>query len=202
MAKDYREIEVKIELSNEQLDSFEQFLKKEGKFDKEVDQKDYYFDNPNNSFIFESSDGIKDFKVSLRVRRIGSGKSFICSKVKKIHALTQKIIDCDEYETTVEDGSTMIELLQVLDYKVHTVVHKTRKTYFLGDFEIAIDKVIDLGTFVEVELMLKDGSTQTGIDRIHNFLKAAGIDSCRMFKRGYVNMLLNPDYDFSEKLDL
>lgn len=57
----------------------------------------------------------------------------------------------EEWETEIKSASVMSVILQYLDYKVDVVIDKIRKTYIYKSSEIVVDKVKDLGFFLEIE---------------------------------------------------
>src|SRR3990172_1924284 len=193
-----KEIEVKMRLDDQQMHVFAQWLEREATMEGVDNQIDYYLDNPESSFLFNSPQGFKDFLTSLRIRMTDHEGDFLCNKVRELNQQTLKIVECDEYEMPIQDGTKMLKILTNVGYSVRLIVQKSRKIYRYGDFEIALDKVHDLGFFVEIELKNHDNRTHRGIARILDFLRMVGITKFKKLQRGYLSMLLNPGYDFTE----
>lgn len=57
----------------------------------------------------------------------------------------------DEWELDIGSSSMMVELLKQLGFKVDVVVDKKRQIFKYLNSEIALDRVKDLGSFVEIE---------------------------------------------------
>jgi len=196
-----KEIEIKIQISPEQLKSLRFWLNEKSKFVDEVEHVEYYLDNPNKTFFFTSPQGYKDALKYLRVRLTEKGDS-ICYKDFYVDAATGKTTHCDEFETNVGDGQETLKLLENLGYSDQTLIQKKRQKYLWGDFEIVIDDVKDIGIFVEVELKAKEDNIKIALQRINNFLQLTGITQFRRQERGYVSMAWNPDYNFGEQIQL
>jgi len=64
--------------------------------------------------------------------------------------------DCVERELEIKDGEMMIEILQLLNWQEVPVVDKKRIKIHLGDVEIVLDNVKDLGDFIEAEKIVTD----------------------------------------------
>ena len=79
---------------------------------------------------------------------------------------------------------------------------KVRNIYKFDDFEIVIDKVTNLGVFMELELKTKVDNAKVGLNLIYDFLKLVGITKFKLQTRGYVSMLWNPEYDFGKVVSL
>ena len=87
--------------------------------------------------------------------------------------LPQGDIHAQEYELNISDVETMDDILQHLGYKPAVIVDKTRETWKLDDFTIALDHIDHLGDFIEVELM--NVEVELGRARITTFLGDIGI---------------------------
>lgn len=81
------------------------------------------------------------------------------------HLLTLKISqsnrqDCIEHEIEISDGNKMLEIMNLMNYKKVPVVNKKRiKTSYNG-MEIVLDKVSNLGEFIEVEKIVNENDSQ------------------------------------------
>ncbi len=78
---------------------------------------------------------------------------------------------CDEFETSIGDKDSFEKILDALDFKKIVTVDKKRTAYMLNGFEVSIDDVKDLGTFVEVEIKSEYESIEDAINRIHKLAK-------------------------------
>lgn len=143
-------------------------LKRKAKVKKLGDfQKDTYFIPKHRNFLKQ-----KPISEWLRVRETKLGASL---NYKHWHNLKDKqAIHCDEYETSVEDIKSLKKILESLDFEEIIVVDKVRDTWNFKKAEVAIDKVKNLGTFIEVEAKGAFKSIDEAKDYLHKILKELG----------------------------
>jgi len=79
---------------------------------------------------------------------------------------------------------------------------KERKIYLSGDFEIALDTLSGIGSFIEIELKSDEQDVVTGTQLIHEFLKKVGITQFVQYDRSYLHMVVNPEYNFGLKMNI
>ena len=195
-----REIEIRIKLVDNQKDLLMSWLKANAKFIKNIEHKEFYLNNPNNTFFFTSKDGYKDARDYLRVRMTEKGDS-VCLKRFEIDSETGKSKNIDEIEYAVSDGKEALKLFQNLGYTELSDVSKVRDVYEFENFEIVLDTVNSLGDFAEIEIknFPEDKDIKDGFAEIRNFIKQIGLNKYLECKRGYVSMLWNPEVDFTEE---
>lgn len=77
---------------------------------------------------------------------------------KSIFTLKQTIAHLDklEHETIIENPVEMRTAIELMHYKLFTEITKTRRKTQIGDIEICIDDVNNLGTFIEAEKLCAD----------------------------------------------
>jgi len=121
------------------------------------------------------------YSFMLRVRREGV-KSFLTYKGAKLK------IDgvWEEYETEISDPEAVVEMLVSSGFDKIIEVSKIRKEYKLEKFSICLDKIENLGSFVEIE-EVGEGVSQ---ENVYNLIKEIGLDSARVIKKGYIALLL------------
>src|ERR1700694_5961756 len=180
------EIEIKIQISDDDQQTLVAWLGKHANNHGAIHYIEYYINNPRASFIFASKDGYRDAIDFLRIRFTDKGDS-VCFKHWHADSETGKLTHCDEYETRVQDGKTLLEVFQAIGFTESVVIDKTRTVYRTDEFEVAVDDVLELGRFVEVELIKDVGDVAEGLSRIYNFLKRLGIRRFRKMDRGYVS---------------
>lgn len=95
------------------------------------------------------------------------------------------------------DASLKNLLTQALGVKA--VVDKKRKIYFVNNVKFHFDKVAELGTFVEVEAIDKDGSVglQTLKDQCDHFRQLLGVHESDFIAESYSDMLLAKKSSFA-----
>ena len=85
------------------------------------------------------------------------------------------------------------ELAQTLEqaYGVRGVVEKIRHVYLVGQTRIHVDKVTNLGDFMELEVVLEDHETlEYGETVAKDLLKALEIDQSQLIEGAYMDLLL------------
>jgi adenylate cyclase class 2 len=171
-------IEIEIQVNVEKIKPLITFLKKNGKFKKEVFQVDEYFSPIHRNFI-----GARPVKEWLRLRD-SHGKHFINYK-NWYFDKEGKSYHCDEYETKIDDLTQLRKILEVLNFKPIVKVEKKRKIWIYKDYEISLDLIKRLGEFVEIEYIGKEEkvSPEKTTEEMIKFLKDIG---CGRIKRNYV----------------
>lgn len=195
-----KEIELKISLPKAEYTSVQEWAKIHGTYKGVTDQKEYYLNKKDAPWDF--SGGFKDTLETVRVRCEQKGDS-VCYKYRHLDPTTKKTTHRDEYETKVENGATMLDILQKLGYTEQTVVSKRRETYVVDDtFEVVFDDVDNVGQFIEVELKVSVDNAKVGLTRIEDLIKKIGITQFKQYDRGYIHMIWNPGYDFAVQRNL
>jgi len=180
-----KEIEIQVEI--EKINPLIAFLEKEGEFLYEDHQLDEYYTPAHRNFA--DLDPINEW---LRLRD-SNGKFSIT--YKNWHRdENKKAYHCDEFESGLESFEQVEKILNILDFKTVVGVEKNRSAYKYLDYEIAIDKVKNLGTFVEVEFKGENNKDHNEIvqDMI-KFLKSLELGKLKRNSVGYAYKLLYPD---------
>lgn len=174
------EVEVKAK-----VDGFVDLRKKLtdlGAFKRGVErQEDTYFNAPHRDFA--------ETDEALRIRKIPSDndlKIFITYKGAKIDgsSKTRK-----EYEVEVENADVTRQIFESLSFKPVETVIKDREIYELNEFIITLDKVHDVGTYMEIEKDLSEGKDfDETLDDIFELYKNMGITS-GFERRSYLELL-------------
>lgn len=140
-----KNIEVELKFPLENYEELKKQLNSIAKPEKQNDyQKDTYYIPPHRNFIRE-----KPISEWLRIRETKNKHSI---NYKNWHYKDgQETNSCDEFETNIEDIDSLKKIFENLDIKEIIVVEKTRNTWVFKDVEIAIDKVTELGNFIELE---------------------------------------------------
>ncbi len=173
-----REIEIKLRVNN--LEELEKKLKENGcLISGEIKQHDVIY-----SRVDDKRDYMEAYEGFIAVRiRNQDGISILTVKQQKSNEM-----DNSEYETKVEDPEVMHQILLLLGWKPLLEVKKIRKKGKLGEYEICLDKVEELGSFVELEtLIADDDNTDSGKVREELFktLEPYGLSKKDEEKIGY-----------------
>jgi len=189
-----QEIEIKIKTSQKYMQRLHAWLQKNAQSKGVEQHKEVYLDNPQTTFFFTKPSGEKDALNYLRVRWSNNGGS-VC--LKKWYEQNGKSTHCDEYETDVANPDMLLKLLEQLGYTHQTWVEKTRQKFLAGNYEIVIDDVKSLGTFVEVEMKKPVTDPEAALEKLETFLvETIGIKEYWIQTRGYASHLRNPHMNF------
>ncbi|WP_096391713.1 class IV adenylate cyclase [Halopenitus persicus] len=100
----------------------------------------------------------------------------------------------EERETVVADGEEMAAILDGLGYTPAATVEKRREFYRIDGYTLTLDRVDDVGEFVEIE---RDVETVDGIeaarDRARKLLRELGLDPDDQIRTSYLGLLLAAD---------
>src|SRR3989344_8878427 len=141
-----REIEIKIKVKN--LKAVEQrLLAKGAKISEPIEQRDVIYSSKEMVERFEVS---KEGDLITRIRRL-KNKTILTLKQQRSNEM-----DNLEYETEISDPEAMHQILLALGQKPVVKVSKQRRTCKLADYEICLDEVEGLGTFVEFEKLTSE----------------------------------------------
>ncbi|MDE5630501.1 MAG: class IV adenylate cyclase [Bacilli bacterium] len=173
------ETEIKIKLSEKEYKDLKILLDKQGKFLKEIHQKDTYYSPSHRDFIAH--------EYPYEWLRIGErGNQIIVNYKHWYPEGASKNTHCDEYEVEIDDAVNMDKIFKVLDLKEIAVVDKNRITYcYLDKYEVALDTVEELGYFVEIEVKKYDASPIEEYEQLLKTAKALQLNLNDLDLRGY-----------------
>jgi adenylate cyclase, class 2 len=149
-----------------------------------VHQRDAYYNHPTRDF--------SQTDEAIRIRT-SAGKHYITYKGPRIDQTTKTR---QEIEIPFGDRATSTaaeQLLSALGFVYVAVVEKTRRTGILvwqdQPLTIAIDEVVGLGTYIEIELMASEESLAAAQDVVQQTASKLQLkDSIRV---GYLDLLLS-----------
>ncbi|WP_455645016.1 class IV adenylate cyclase [Methanosphaera sp.] len=150
------EVEMKAKI-NDKMEALEKIKEIGGTYSHSEKQHDIYFN---------SSD--KDFKKSdeaLRIREIPNGEEFKCILTYKGPKLDSKSKTRKEVEVEIDDTDNMTEILVKLGYKPTAIVNKVRRIFKYEEYTITLDKLNQLGYYMEIEYVAEEDSD---IEEIRN----------------------------------
>jgi len=142
-------------------------------FEKEINQEDLYFSPPHKKFA-----GTKKYYLRLR-KQDGDKCSFAYHEV--INDLQTK-----ELEAEINGCNNFFEILKKIDFVLDCIVKKERKVFKNNLFEIVVDNVTDLGSFIELEYI---GEREKNINSLFDEL----ISNLELDKKNLVAGLGYPD---------
>jgi len=182
MARGNVEIEIKYPLKNR--GQIAMFLGKNAEAAAQgVTQKDTYYTPKHRDFLAEQYP-----YEWLRIRETQhrasvTYKHFYPAKIEKhTHA--------DEFEYNISDPSACEKMFLALDFKKRVVVDKTRDTWNYKEVEIALDSVLGLGDYIEIEATTEYHDPHEAKAYIRTILKEVAAEVGEEDLRGYPYVLL------------
>jgi adenylate cyclase class 2 len=167
-----KEIEVKAKVKN--LEDISQKIISLGSILSEpITQDDAIFVNLTGSFT--------DFKRGENFLRIRKNNQKILFTVKQPQ---KNELDCIEHEVEVSDAEELQNILELMGYHEAVQVHKVRRKAKYKDYEICLDEVRDLGSFIEVE-KITDGDGEKVQEELFLFLESLGVQREDRVVHGY-----------------
>ncbi|WP_136799967.1 class IV adenylate cyclase [Desulfosediminicola ganghwensis] len=178
------EIEIKLVVDPGEYERVKNELDEMAQYIGETDQVDHYF-SPSNEGYMDEEYPYKWLSVRERGgRNILNFKHFYPEGGEK-HS------HCDEYETEISSPSALKNILKELNIVKLVTVSKNRIVYlYKNDFEISLDRVENLGCFVEIEATKDHGGVDKTREKIMDVVLLLKLDSSRVDYRGYPFQLL------------
>lgn len=170
------EIEVKAKVKNFEI--LTSRLQEIGCFlSKPVSQNDYIY----NQKGINLEKGNHNTPV-LRIRE-QEGKIFFNLKKDRSNEL-----DCIEKEIEVNNANILKDIIELLGFEKTVEVHKKRQKGNYKNYEICLDEVDGLGSFIEVEKISEENGEKAQ-NELFTFLKSLGIEDGDRILKGYDTML-------------
>ncbi len=188
-----KDVEIEIQVRVENVQPLVELLAKEGELVLDDHQKDEYYTPVHRDYF-----ATKPTDEWLRVRE--SGANSITYK-NWHHDKDGKSNHCDEYETTVGDVEQVRNIFKVLDIKPIITVDKHRRSWNHGEYEVSIDEIAELGSFVEVEYKARGKVDPAAVTaEMVAYLKTVGVGKIERNFVGYPYMLLYGTEDFFQEV--
>lgn len=129
----------------------------------------------------------------LRVRIIDN-KNILGYK-KFIPATDKELAHCIEHEVEIKDIETLKKILKDLRIiEVFTLKKERKSIIYKNNIEISLDKVDNLGYFIELEIVNNDNISET-LKEIDSFLKQFNIKEKMRNYDGYAYLLFEQNKD-------
>ena len=133
--------------------------------------------------------------LRIREQKIGDKKKFIFTIKKSLENQLDSVEK--EVEIKEEDIPTMFSIFELLGFYHFTTVEKERINANIGDIEICIDEVTDLGSFVELEKFGEDGEAENIHRELEAMFEKLGIKKEDYVYHGYDILMYNAKNDKS-----
>jgi len=171
-----REIEIKVKIKN--LQEIEGKLKEKGcNLSDAISQHDVIYSKGGNNKEWGS---MKEGDVIMRIRHLKDSAEFNLKQQKSSE------LDNIEFETKVEKPDVMHSILLMLGYSPEVEVKKNRRKGKIGEYEVCLDEVEKLGTFMEIEKLTDDDANPEDVrEELFAILESLGISRNDEETRGY-----------------
>lgn len=152
--------------------------------EEQVQERDVYFNGAERDF--------RRTDEALRLRQVqrlpdGPQESLVTYKGPKLDQVSNART---EYETGVSEGKTAARLLEALGYRPFATVEKLRRIYRRGEVTLCLDKVTDLGDFLELEILASgEEEREAVVARLLALLEELGVPRDRLSRRSYLELL-------------
>ncbi|WP_117591022.1 class IV adenylate cyclase [Haloprofundus halophilus] len=154
-----------------------------------VAQADTYYDAPHRDFA--------ETDEALRIRRERRTDAMADEDAAETAKVTYKgpLVESEsktreEFETGVDDGETMANVLDGLGFEPAAVVEKERTYFGVDEYTVVLDDVEGLGEFVEVEREAEESALETVRDGAAAVLRRLDLDSDDQIRTSYLGLLL------------
>ncbi len=148
-------------------------------FDKEKAQADHYY-KPKGREKETQCPG----SFIVRVRKMQQ-KSFLTVKL-----LTNVVGAWEEHETEINNSEVMRKILEKIGFSHVFSINKTRSAGKLGEFEVCIDDVKELGKYLEIALDSEDlKNKEEAKEKIDKLIAELGFDKPDVEHRGYAAII-------------
>jgi len=97
-------------------------------------------------------------------------------------------LDCIEKELEISNKETMQEIFELMGYESNVQVHKTRIKGTYAEYEICLDEVEGLGSYIEVEKM-SDEDGEKVQNELFDFLQTLGVSKEDRVFNGYDTLI-------------
>ena len=177
---DEKEIEIKLQLDSSDYDRLVNMLEDIAVFIGENHQVDVYYSPKTESFYNRG-----DRCLRIRTEDDKSRLSY-----KRIYSENTSEQFIEEYETNIGDSQIVDRILRALEYESEIIVDKRRREYFIDTgFMIALDNVLNLGFFIEIENRNESDPLEIRNQCLIEFVQQLKLDVSRRNTEGYSNML-------------
>lgn len=181
------EVEIKIKIDN--FNEIKEKVSRLGSLIKETRQIDEYY-VPLHKNFFEINPTVEFLRI-----RTNKDKTVFeytrCVNMKD----NGKYDYAEEYETEIKNVDEFRKTLEFLDFKKIVVVDKKREYWDCGNIEVALDKVENLGEYIEAEAKGDFKDSEEAKNTCIKFLEDLGIENVeeKSINLGYPQIILQKE---------
>ncbi|MDD3663181.1 MAG: class IV adenylate cyclase [Candidatus Pacebacteria bacterium] len=180
-------IEIEIKVKIDDFEAVKNKVSEVGSLIKKIKQIDSYYIPYHRDFFAHKPHPVE----WLRIRE--NPDKIVFEYTKSINQKEDGDYDyAEEYETEISDKEEFEKILDFLDFKLVTVIEKEREYWMCKDIEVALDKVNNLGFFIEAEAKGNFKNEKEAKKACINFLENIGLKDIEktQTKKGYPQMML------------
>lgn len=171
-----REIEIKLKAKN--FEELERKLQEKGcVLSEPISQHDVIYSFKDSKREFESA---QEGDIIIRIRHL--------KDTAQLNLKQQRSGEMDnlEYETEVKNPEETDKILRTIGWMPVVEVRKLRRKGKLGKYEVCLDEVERLGTFVELECLTDDDANPEKVrEELFKELESLGLSRSDEETRGY-----------------
>ena len=151
-----------------------------------VEETDLYWNGVDRDFCKTDE--------ALRLRRArnadGTESAFLTYKGTLLDAETSSR---QEHELRVDSADCAERLLRALGYQPTRPLRKLRRSYFRGTICACLDEIAELGTFLELEILLPDITPDdaSAVAQLFALLDRLGVSRSALTQKSYLDQLLS-----------
>ena len=182
-------IEVEVKLKIENRNEVREKVASLGKFVKSIKQIDEYYIPSHRDFFAQKPHPLEWMRIITEPDRVIFGYyRSISTEIEKERGRVD-----EEYESEITNYEDFKKTLEFLDFKKIITVTKEREYWEYGKLEIALDKIKELGDFIEVEAKGDFKSDKEAKSACVSLLHKLGIENTddKELWEGYAEMVLN-----------
>ncbi len=171
-----REIEIKVKVKN--AGEVQKQLEERGcVLSDPISQHDVTYSKGGSTKEWQSA---KEGDVILRIRYLKNGAEFNLKQQRSSE------MDNIEYETEIKNPEAMHKMLLVLGYTPEVEVKKMRRKGRIGEYEVCLDEVEKLGSYMEIETLTQDDADPQKVrEELFAVLESLGLSREDEEIRGY-----------------
>lgn len=177
-----KNVEVEIQVIIKDTSKIEARLNEVGTFVKSRKQIDKYYTPPQRDFFIKE---MPDEYLRIRYEDEKNHLNYSFLNFGEDGWLKST----DEYETIVDRPEIIEEIFKKVGMILKITVVKTRKYFNCGDFEVTLDRIENLGDFMEIEAKKDFGGVDKTREACSEFLKQLNVEYEIQKDMGYPRML-------------
>lgn len=207
-----REIEIKAKIDN--VENVLLWLSNHATFNRDVFQEDILYDFLSRHFVNKKTLKADEF---MRIRRTKQNDLLTHKIIRRDPK--GNFLYCDEHETIItkenvpeinhilkgfgiknitkadcQDGMVLHALLITNGFKELIKITKNRKEYTLNEFNIALDEVVHLGRFIEIESLSDEVAVERVKSKAKELLNDINIPAQNIVEKGYFDLLMAKNF--------